>query len=508
MELRAILSMIPILLSVGCYENNDTPTNVHINLSAEGVTDQVPNLIKLGVFEKFEHEPKIEFSGSTGSIEADGLFDPRILELVRDREEESVEKADAPLSLQTRVYSPAYTPICTQLNPNTIYTMSGTTTGSLSCFYFETTVESVKVEARLFNQLAGNDHSLLVAQDDPANPYTFPFALISDLPGNTDERIQFLSDAGHYYIQIEANVSDGSPFFFALNFIEDFDEHELNETIATATTLTSGQPITANIDSPRDVDFYEYSLIGTELVMQVQQNPNFHSMWISFDEGQNWDPLTGSGTLDLTPHLETDTVLIGVMAAANVDPATTYTLGLWDNKGMTFSHLQGEIIRSVNTGIPQGQPGHLIDQTIPGYWVDGHPPLRGGVHEHRVRFYGQLRLSDGSPAVFRNFTFGYTRTFGGIGNTYHQESHFTDINGYYEVFAELEECHGYRTHFHSVSGLNPNLWFLFDRERYEILGNTVNGVQALNTANEYFFNICQVREENSTGALLNSFTYQ
>lgn len=503
MKMRITLGIVPIVFLMGCYDSAVSPDSPNTEISAGHNTTQIPNLISLGIAEKVETEEEtlsFEEADTAGEIQADGVFDTRILELVEDAEIE--QERDAPAGFQARVYSPDYTPGCTQLNPNTTYTLSGTTNGTFECFYFETTADPVKVEGRLYNQQPGNDHDLLVAQDDPDNPYTFPFSRYSALPGNADERVQFISDAGHYYIQIETIVSDGAPFSFELNFIEDFDEHELNDTIGTATTLTSGVPISGNIDSPRDIDFYEYSLIGTELVLQLNQDEDLHVVRVSFDEGQSWSPpVEGSGRIDLTSHLGSDTVLIGVLAAPSglVDTGTGYTLGLWDDEGMTFSHLQGQVIRSYNRFTEQ-----YYFQKIPGF---EHTQIQAGVHDHYLRFFGQLRLSNGEPAVFRRFEFGHTKAAGSIGSVYHLDELITDINGFFTHYIRLYDCHGYRAHFRSVPGLDPDLWFLYDRERYEILAMTPNGEKVLNTSNEYFHNICEVRENNSTGALLNSFTY-
>lgn len=80
-------------------------------------------------------------------------------------------------------------PSCVQLNINTSYTLTNTVSGNNYCYYFPVpSSSSVKIEAFLNSQQVGENHNLTLAQDDPANPYTFPSSATSSSSGNSDER--------------------------------------------------------------------------------------------------------------------------------------------------------------------------------------------------------------------------------------------------------------------------------------------------------------------------------
>lgn len=97
-------------------------------------------------------------------------------------------------------YSANYTPHpgCQKLNINLSYTLPSTRTGGSYCFYFAVTESKLRAIAFIKNQRAGENQDLLLAQDDPNNPYSFPKVKISNLSGNANEFAEIISGAGHY----------------------------------------------------------------------------------------------------------------------------------------------------------------------------------------------------------------------------------------------------------------------------------------------------------------------
>ncbi|PTY38259.1 hypothetical protein BGP77_17625 [Saccharospirillum sp. MSK14-1] len=389
-------------------------------------------------------------------------------------------QADTP---SPQVFDPAYTPICTELSVDTVYTLTGTVTGESYCYYFAVTDDPVRIDSVLIGQQAGNDHDVTIAQDDPNNPYTFPTSYSSVYVGNHDERVSFVSDAGHYYFLIEAVESTGAAFNFALQSIDNFDEYEVNDTLATATELVHSETFTGNIDSGIDEDYYTYTTVGESITVEVTQYDPNHNLFVSYDEGASWSIISGSGRFD-PPTEPGDVITFGVAYGGSLNPANPYSITVYDNRGLKISKLVGLI---VNLHSSSGQ--NYLNKTLGNYRVDGYP-VKGGVRGHYVRFFGQLKFPYDEPAPYMDFIFDYTLTEDGIGHWFHEVDVKSDSDGFFEILVPLNECSSFNTYTQRVPGEDPDIHYNFDLERFHIRADTVNGEQVLNTANEYFFNLC------------------
>lgn len=417
------------------------------------------------------------------------------------------------LSITPRIYNPAYAPLCTPLQVNTTYTLSGTAPGAALCYYFQVTndpanitSEDVKIVGRIFNQAANNDHWLRVGQDDPDFPNSFPLVLHNPITGSGEERVQFLSDDGHYYFFIDAIDSTGAPFNFRLDAIHNFDDQELNEGVATAHALEAELEVTGNLDWAQDQDIYSYTTVGTEIAIQVSEHATAHQALFSLDGGVNWGPVdTGLWTLNVDPGTN---LLFAFVQGTQPDAAQAYTFEIFDDRGVEIHSLVGEIVNSQNRNTGE----NFLNQKITSYTYDNYP-ITGGVFRHNVRFFGQLKIPSPNglvPAKFRNFKIDWTQRDNGIGGRYFERDLMTDESGFYDFVVHLDECNGNKSHTKQVSGLDPDLWFSFDLEAYHITAEAASapsGVRQYNTANEKFFNLCRVREDDQYGRSLNSFTY-
>ncbi|WP_157954208.1 hypothetical protein [Saccharospirillum mangrovi] len=215
--------------------------------------------------------------------------------------------------------------------------------------------------------------------------------------------------------------------------------------------------------------------------------------------------VTGSGryTHTATPG---DEIKFLVLSTGVLNSSNPYTITVYDDRGLKIGQMVGHI---VNSQTLTGQ--NYLNQTITGYYVDGYP-IKGGVVGNYVRFFGQLKLQNGEPARMMQFIFDYTTAEDGIGSVYHEKIVRADHDGFFDILVPLPECKGYFTHIEEVSGLDPDLLFTFDRERYHVRADTINGEKVLSTENEYFFNLCQVRtipdDDNPVMRILNPFTYE
>lgn len=407
-------------------------------------------------------------------------------------------------TFQPNVFLATYNrhPSCVQLNINTSYTLTNTVTGNNYCYYFPVpSPSSVKVEAFVNSQQSGENHNLTLTQDDPFNPYTFPSTAVSSNSGNADERALMVSDDGHYYIILTAATSTGQAVNFGLNVYTDFDDQELSETVGSAHTVSHGETLTGNIDSAADIDFINYTAAGSHLAVKIKQTTNIHEFLYSLNNGSSWFSVTGSGILglDVTPG---DTILFAFRRHVNLNVNQDYQFSVWDERNLMLKDLSGKIENSVDNS------GNYHYKTIPGYLYQGYP-IRGGSTSYNsfFRLFGQLTLQDNSAAAYRKFTIDWTTATATVGGKFFEQEVYTDENGHFEFFIPLRHCKGGFTHLKKVSGLNPDQWFKFDRDTYHIRGETVNGDTVLNTDNEHYFNICEVRENGPGGSMLNLFTY-
>ncbi|KIV73872.1 hypothetical protein SZ55_1296 [Pseudomonas sp. FeS53a] len=159
--------------------------------------------------------------------------------------------------LQAR--SNAYTPLCTSLSVNQLYTLSGVQQGGSYCYHFEIGQHS-KTEAVVTEQSAGTDFELFLLRDDGNG--NLQLVGHSNQPGNADESILAVTPPGHYYWLMNAHASDGSPVGFGALVAAPIDAYEPNDSPESATVLPDTlNVITGNSDSAWDYDYYEFTSV-------------------------------------------------------------------------------------------------------------------------------------------------------------------------------------------------------------------------------------------------------
>ncbi|WP_337057815.1 hypothetical protein [Pseudomonas sp. USHLN015] len=159
--------------------------------------------------------------------------------------------------LQAR--SNAYTPLCTSLSINQLYTLSGVQQGGSYCYHFEIGQHS-KTEAVVTEQSPGTDFELFLLRD--IGNGNLQLVGHSNQPGNADESILAVTPPGHYYWLMNAHASDGSPVGFGALVAAPIDAHEPNDSLESATVLPDTlNVITGNSDSAWDYDYYAFTSV-------------------------------------------------------------------------------------------------------------------------------------------------------------------------------------------------------------------------------------------------------
>ncbi|MDH1108637.1 hypothetical protein N5C55_19755 [Pseudomonas otitidis] len=201
--------------------------------------------------------------------------------------------------LQAR--SNAYTPLCTSLSVNQLYTLSGVQQGGSYCYHFEIGQHS-KTEAVVTEQSAGTDFELFLLRDDGNG--NLQLVGHSNQPGNADESILAVTPPGHYYWLMNAHASDGSPVGFGALVAAPIDAYEPNDSPESATVLPDTlNVITGNSDSAWDYDYYEFTSVrGQALMLMLSgEGTGAISRWILeiYKDGA-WQQQRNSNRIDIT----------------------------------------------------------------------------------------------------------------------------------------------------------------------------------------------------------------
>ncbi|MDF3203152.1 PPC domain-containing protein [Pseudomonas sp. 1912-s] len=191
----------------------------------------------------------------------------------------------------------AFVPLCDSLDINVGYSYDGLLSGESKCFHFNVPAKA-KVQIYLAGQQPGTEMALTLFQDDGQNNLT---ALItSDNPGNSDEIISGILDAGDYYWFLDAKVADGSAFDFGAIVNTAIDSYEPNDTPETAFALPDGlNYLTGNLDSPDDLDYFDFTAArgqGVSLFLG-DDDKGVRNQWIfEYFNGSTWVNIPGGST--------------------------------------------------------------------------------------------------------------------------------------------------------------------------------------------------------------------
>lgn len=219
------------------------------------------------------------------------------------------------------------TPLCTTLDIDNVYLLSGTSTGEAYCYHFEIT-QRAKTQVFLIGQNENTDFSLALLRHEEDD--TLTVLGISDQSGNADEILLALTEPGHYYWLMEANASDGSAFQFGSLANTAADAYELNDTVSLSTPIPDGRPpMVGNMDSAQDVDYFHYmAQNGQNLYVIVEDQYGQNEWSLEYFAGSYWAPLSVNQgyTLSSLPTPFTLHVRISPTSAASVNPSHSYRL--------------------------------------------------------------------------------------------------------------------------------------------------------------------------------------
>ncbi|ALU42984.1 hypothetical protein [Pseudoalteromonas rubra] len=232
-----------------------------------------------------------------------------------------------PLAQAQTVNTTAITPVCPTLSTGNLYTLSGFKAGDTDCYHFEITERS-KTTALLVGQTGASNINLSVLRHNDDNTYSAVGT--SANPGIDDEVIVALTEPGHYYWFFEAVESDGSAFNFGAAVATQLDSYEFNDTVTTATQLSTGQNvITANMDSLNDIDLYQFTAVnGQDLILNFTDNKSDEFIFEIYNNG--WVPLPANELIpisDLQPN-QVLTMRVKANDALPVNPSNQYTLSV------------------------------------------------------------------------------------------------------------------------------------------------------------------------------------
>ncbi|MCF2908422.1 hypothetical protein L1285_08810 [Pseudoalteromonas sp. DL2-H2.2] len=278
---------------------------------------------------------------------------------------QSVQKAPlrqfkaAPLAQAQAETTEAITPACPTLNTGNLYTLSGFKAGDTDCYHFEITERS-KTTALLVGQTGASNINLSVLRHNEDNTYSAVGT--SANPGTDDEVIVALTEPGHYYWFFEAVESDGSAFNFGAAVATQLDSYEFNDTVTTATQLSTGQNvITANMDSVNDIDLYQFTAVnGQNLVLNFADNKSDEFIFEIYNSG--WVPLSANELIPISGLQPNQVLTLRVRAndALPVNPSNQYTLSVQSIVASFSDHsVSGE--RNVNR-IPLSSYRYLTTQ--------------------------------------------------------------------------------------------------------------------------------------------------
>lgn len=258
----------------------------------------------------------------------------------------------------------AFVPLCDTLEINNLYTLSNTQTGASICYHFNVP-KKAKATVLLVGQSAGTNMALTLFQDDGQNNL-IPLGT-SDSPGNGDESLSGILEAGDYYWFMQANTADGSDFSFGADVNSNIDDYEPNDTAQTARALPDAlNQITGNLDSPTDVDYFDFTAVrGQSVSMYLgDDKKGTRNQWIfeRFD-GANWITIPANATSTYPTLAPNAVVKVRVRANPEVtwNGGSQYKLSLGSSPRLNSSDVQGDSVVRIPNSAPTAY-GYMTTQ--------------------------------------------------------------------------------------------------------------------------------------------------
>ncbi|WP_428242307.1 Ig-like domain-containing protein [Gynuella sp.] len=316
--------------------------------------------------------------------------------------------------LHARSYSNEYTPACSQMETNTIYTLAPETDG-VYCAYFDMP-ENARADFFVYDQADGRQMDLEVYQDIQGN-YEFTQLGASRL-SSAEDSVSIYAERGHYYMQMLTVESDGADVHFAVAVNTNVDGYEGNDTPANAYDMPKDMNyIEANLDWSGDVDYYRYTLThnkdiafgfsGTDQDAAVYLN----AQWYVLETGKSYSLPAKAG----------DVLYFRVTQKSGIenDPAQYYHLNMV-TPIKSFGNFDIDTTETL-VGLPYGMSPY----------IQVHNELNW-----------QARLTDSAGEGVSGATVKFLYSLPILGEDAVVASAITDANGYVKATEIIPDCHG------------------------------------------------------------------
>ncbi len=198
--------------------------------------------------------------------------------------------------------------------------------GQVKC-YNTYSATDIKVEAQASSQPAGVNYDVFLYFYNH-NTGSTEFKASSLNTGNVNDFATSVMPAGNYIVYTRATSGSSTSAFVvgALGF-SGYDQHEANETLATATQVVGNQIMTGNTDHNSDIDYYVYTTAADQSELDVTFNSSNHVAQYVNSSG-NWSALNASGTTAFQVNPNGNYYFRVINTAATNNPLVNYQLSL------------------------------------------------------------------------------------------------------------------------------------------------------------------------------------
>ncbi|WP_165666232.1 hypothetical protein [Metapseudomonas otitidis] len=341
----------------------------------------------------------------------------------------------------------AYTPLCTSLSINQLYTLSGVQQGGSYCYHFEIGQYS-KTEAVVTGQSAGSDFELFLLRD--VGNGNLQLVGHSNQPGNADESILAVTPPGQYYWLMNAHVSDGSPIGFGALVAAPIDAHEPNDSRESATVLPDTlNVITGNSDSVWDYDYYEFTSVRGQALrlMLAGAEAGTSNRWLleSYDNG-TWKTEKTDTPLNIKGRAANYRLQVRVRPNPAVawSPYPRYRLTIGSTPFVRKHYLEGEsnVLRIPGSAQPTNKHKYLTTQAY-----------------RQLNWSMYLTDSTGSPLKGLTPVLYLIKKMHSGQATYAPYPIKTQANGWAHGTVDLGSCYGdWNATFVDYDGRHKNTW--------------------------------------------------
>jgi hypothetical protein len=333
------------------------------------------------------------------------------------------------------IYSPSYSPICTELSINTLYNLT-ISSGNYYCIYFDITQNS-RTEFIALSQNTNRQVNVDVFQDENAD-YSFTL-LESSADTDADDSVIVFTEPGHYYMQMYAANSDGGSISFASASNTAVDGYESNDSISDSHTLTGDvNEILANLDYSGDYDYYRYqSDHGQDLYLSFTDTVGNNQWVIEVLTSGSWSEIISGNEYKLSSLSSGDNVYVRVRQRSGV----TYNSASY---GLSFGSLIDEI-SNISADTTENLIRMASGTTTPYYTTQVH---------NELNWSAKIKDSAGYPMEGVRVEFNYgTEDISTL-----KSIQYTNASGVASASLTLPDCTGNNSvvHYHSFDPYKGN----------------------------------------------------